>query len=137
MFDRSVLVMTTILAGMQDSLLVLKSSKEGWKVHESLRGTHPESIAIDPLNPSIAYCGTFGEGLWKTSDGGKNWDKIGMGFVSTSNVTSVSVSPLEKGNDGFNVLYAGTEPSEFYRSDDGGESLKRMSSLNSLCSSQT
>ena len=137
MFDRSVLVMTTILAGMQDSLLVLKSSKEGWKVHESLRGTHPESIAIDPLNPSIAYCGTFGEGLWKTSDGGKNWDKIGMGFVSTSNVTSVSVSSLEKGKNGLNVLYVGTEPSEFYRSDDGGDSFKKMISLNSLSSSQT
>jgi hypothetical protein len=38
--------MTTILAGMQGSLLVLKSSKDGWKVHESLMGTHPESIAI-------------------------------------------------------------------------------------------
>ena len=137
MFDRSALVMTTILAGMQDSVLVLKSSKDEWKVDESLRGTHPESIAFDPLNPNRAYCGTFGEGLWKTNDGGKNWDKIGAGFISTSNVTSVSVTPLEKGNDGFNVLYAGTEPSEFYRSDDGGYSFKRMISLNSLSSSQS
>ena len=68
--------MTTILAGMQDSVLVLKSSKDGWKVDESLRGRHPESIAFDPLNPSRAYCGTFGGGLWKTNDGGRNWDKI-------------------------------------------------------------
>src|SRR5215212_11108643 len=126
MFDRSGLVMTTILAGMQDSILVLKSSKDGWKVDESLRGSHPESIAFDPLNPNRAYCGTFGEGLWKTNDGGKKWDKIGTGFISTSNVTSVSVTPLEMGDDGFNVLYAGTEPSEFYRSDDGGYSFKKM-----------
>jgi photosystem II stability/assembly factor-like uncharacterized protein len=137
MFDRSLLVMTTILAGMQDSLLRLKSSKDGWNADESLRGTHPESIAFDALNPNRAYCGTFGGGLWKTNDAGKNWDKIGTGFISTSNVTSVSVSPLEKGNDGFNVLYAGTEPSEFYRSDDGGYSLKRMIGLNSLSSSQS
>ena len=125
MFDRSALVMTTILAGMQDSVLVLKSSKDGWKVDESLRGRHPESIAFDPLNPSRAYCGTFGGGLWKTNDGGKNWDKIGTGFISNSNVTSVSVSPLEKGKNGLNVLYVGTEPSEFYRSGDGGDSLER------------
>ena len=46
MFDQSILTMTTILAGMQDSLLVLKSSKDGWKVHESLVGTHPQSIAL-------------------------------------------------------------------------------------------
>jgi photosystem II stability/assembly factor-like uncharacterized protein len=137
MFDRSALVMTTILAGMQDSVLVLKSSKDGWKVDESLRGSHPESIAFDPLNPNRAYCGTFGGGLWKTNDGGKKWDKIGTGFISTSNVTSVSVSSLEKGKNGLNVLYVGTEPSEFYRSDDGGDSFKKMISLNSLSSSQT
>ncbi len=122
---------------MQDSILTLKSSKDRWKVDESLRGTHPESIAFDPLNPNRAYCGTFGGGLWRTNDAGKKWDKIGTVSISTSNVTSVSVSPLEKGNDGFNVLYAGTEPSEFYRSDDGGYSLKRMTSLNSLSSSQS
>jgi photosystem II stability/assembly factor-like uncharacterized protein len=130
--------MTTILAGMQDSLLVLDSSKAGWKVHESLMGTHPQSIAFDPINPSTAYCGTFGAGVWKTDDGGQHWDRIGKGFFSSPNVTSVSVSPLERGkNNGFNVVYAGTEPSEFYRSDDGGQSWERMISLNNLSSSHS
>src|ERR671910_216566 len=138
MLDRSVWIMTAILAGMQDSLLVLNSSKAGWKVHESLTGTHPQSIASDPVNPSTAYCGTFGAGVWKTDDGGQHWDRIGKGFISSPNVTSVSVSPLERGkNGGFNVVYAGTEPSEFYRSDDGGESWERMISLNNLSSSQS
>ena len=138
MFDQSILTMTTILAGMQDSLLVLKSSKDGWKVHESLVGTHPQSIAFDPLNPNRAYCGTFGGGLWKTDDGGgQNWDKIGTDVICSPNVTSVSVSPLDRGSDGFNVVYTGTEPSEFYRSDDGGQSWERMFNLNSLSSSQS
>jgi photosystem II stability/assembly factor-like uncharacterized protein len=138
MFDRSVLIMTTtILAGMQNSILVLKSSKGGWDVRASLVGTHPESIAFDRVNPHRAYCGTFGEGLWKTDDGGQNWDKIGSASFSTSNVTSVSVSPLERGNNGFNVVYVGTEPSEFYRSDDGGQSWERMTSLNNLSSSKS
>ena len=139
MFDRSVLTMTTtILAGMQNSLLVLKSSKVGWNVHDSLVGTHPQSIAFDPRNPSRAYCGTFGGGLWKTDDGSaQNWDQIGKGFISSPNVTSVSVSPLERGIDRFNIVYAGTEPSEFYRSNDGGQSWERMISLNNLSSSQS
>jgi photosystem II stability/assembly factor-like uncharacterized protein len=128
---------TTILAGMQDSLLVLKSSKDGWKVHESLMGTQPQSIAFDPNNPGTAYCGTFGGGIWKTADGGQNWDKIGMDFISSPNVTSVSVSSLERGVEGSNVVYAGTEPSEFYRSDDGGHSWERMISLNDLSSSES
>jgi photosystem II stability/assembly factor-like uncharacterized protein len=132
-----VLVMTTILAGLQDSVLVVRSSKAGWKVHESLMGTHPESIAFDPINPGTAYCGTFGKGIWKTDDAGQNWDKIGNGFISSPNVTSVSVSPLERGAEGFNVVYAGTEPSELYRSNDGGHSWERMSGLNNLNSSQS
>lgn len=135
--DIHVLVMTTILAGLQDSLLVARSSKAGWKVHESLRGTHPESIAFDPINPGIAYCGTFGKGIWKTADAGQNWNKIGNGFISSPNVSSVSVSPLESGTEGFNVVYAGTEPSKFYRSNDGGHSWGRMSGLNNLSSSQS
>jgi photosystem II stability/assembly factor-like uncharacterized protein len=137
MFDRSVLIMTMIVAGMQNSLLLLKSSKIGWKAHESLVGTHPESIAFDPHNPMRAYCGTFGRGLWKTDDGGQNWNQIGKGFISSPNVTSVSVSPLERGIDGFNIVYVGTEPSEFYRSDDGGQSWERMIGLNDLSSSQS
>lgn len=135
--DIHVLVMTTILAGLQDSLLVARSSKAGWKVHESLRGTHPESIAFDPINPGIAYCGTFGKGIWKTADAGQNWNKIGNGFISSPNVSSVSVSPLERGTEGYNVVYAGTEPSKFYRSNDGGHSWGRMSGLNNLSSSQS
>jgi photosystem II stability/assembly factor-like uncharacterized protein len=128
---------TTILGGMQDSLLVLQSMKSGWKVHESLVETHPQTIALDHLNPSRAYCGTFGAGLWKTDDAGQHWEQIGKGFISSPNVTSVSVSSLERGRDGFNVVYAGTEPSEFYRSDNGGLSWERMFGLNNLSSSHS
>lgn len=46
---------------------------------------------------------------------------------------SVSVSHLEiEGSDGFNTVYVGTEPTAFYRSDDGGESWQKMSSFNNL-----
>jgi hypothetical protein len=69
--------MTTLIAAMQDSLLTLESSKTGWKTHESLGGTHPQCIAFDPRNSNNAYCGTFGDGLWKTDGGGQIWDSIG------------------------------------------------------------
>jgi photosystem II stability/assembly factor-like uncharacterized protein len=134
MFNRSIISMATILAGMQDSLLVLRSTKAGWNIHQSLVGTHPQSLAFDPLNPGRAYCGTFGGGLWKTDDGGQNWDQIGKQSMSNQNVTSVSVSPLERWSSGFNIVYAGTEPSEFYRSNDGGLTWERMTNLNRLSS---
>jgi hypothetical protein len=54
--------MTTIIAGMQNSVLVLESSKTGWKTHEKLRGSHPQCIAFDRKNPKRVYCGTFDKG---------------------------------------------------------------------------
>jgi photosystem II stability/assembly factor-like uncharacterized protein len=128
------------MVAIKDSVLLFESSKNGWKkVCESLKGTHPQCTAFDPNNPNRAYCGTFGGGLWKTDDGGQSWDSIGKEAISSSDVMSVSVSSLERGNGkrGFNTIYVGTEPSAFYRSDDGGESWDKMSSLNNLSSSSS
>jgi photosystem II stability/assembly factor-like uncharacterized protein len=99
-------------------------------------------MIFDPSNPNRAYCGTFGGGLWKTDDGGQTWDSIGKDTISSSDMMSVSVSSLERGggknnNKGFNTVYVGTEPTAFYRSDDGGESWQKMSSINDLKSSSS
>jgi hypothetical protein len=136
---------TMLMIAMEDSVLMFEPSNTGWKkVYESLRGSHPQSIAFDPNNPNRAYCGTFGGGLWKTDDGGQTWDSIGKETISSLDVMSVSVNSLEggrgggaKSNNGFNTVYVGTEPTAFYRSDDGGESWDKMSSLNNLSSSSS
>ena len=113
---------------------------------ESLKGTSPQCVAFDPSNPTRAYCGTFDNGLWKTDDGGGSWDGIGKEEEDSSNdsissrtqVMSVSVSHIQKGRkNGFNTVYVGTEPTALYRSDDGGKSWQRMSSINNLKSSSS
>ena len=106
---------TKIFVAMQDSFLILESSEANWKTHESLKGTHPQCITFDPSKPNRAYCGTFGNGLWKTDNGGETWDNIGMEAISSKDVMSVSVSHLERGSNGFNTVYAGIEPTAFYR----------------------
>jgi photosystem II stability/assembly factor-like uncharacterized protein len=129
--------MTTLLAGMQNSVLVLESTKTGWKTQENLKGTHPQAIAFDHKNPNRAYCGTFGEGLWKTDNSGQIWENIGKNQISNSNITSVSVSSLNKEHNRFSKVYVGTEPSEIYVSSDGGQSWEIMSELNKLKSSKS
>ena len=109
--------MTTIMVGMQDSLLILESSNRH-RIHERLKGTNPQSIVFDSRNPNSAYCGTFGDGLWKTNDGGQTWNSIGKDVITSPYVMSVSVSPLDCRNK-FNKVYVGTEPSAFYFSNDG------------------
>jgi hypothetical protein len=56
--------MTTRIAGMQNSVLVLESSKSGWKTYENLKGSHPQGIALDRLNPTeciVGFCRRFME----------------------------------------------------------------------------
>src|ERR671913_92591 len=125
--------MVTLMIGMQDSLLVLESSNK-YKIHECLKGTDPQIIAFDPQNLSRAYCGTFGDGLWKTDDSGQTWNRIGKDAISSQNVTSASVSLIAHENS-FNRVYVGTEPSALYSSDDGGDSWEKMEALNNLPSS--
>ena len=43
----------TIIAAMQDLLLLFESSKTGWKTHDSLKGCHPESVTFDHRNPNL------------------------------------------------------------------------------------
>src|SRR5918992_6186767 len=124
-----------LIVGMQNSLLVFEPTNGYNKeIHEDLKGTNPQKIAFDPANPSRAYCGTFGDGLWKTDDGGRTWNRIGENAISSQNVTSISVSPLAHRNN-FNRIYIGTEPSALYSSDDGGDSWEKMEALNNLPSS--
>jgi photosystem II stability/assembly factor-like uncharacterized protein len=127
--------MTTLMVGMQDSLLVLDSTNNGYMVHECLKGTSPQKIAFDPGNPDHAYCATFGDGLWKTGDGGQTWNNIGKEIISSSYIMSVSVSPLDHRNSFFHQVFVGTEPSAVYISNDGGNSWEKMETLNKLPSS--
>ena len=55
--------------------------------------------------------------------------------VPGSNVTSVSVSPLEKGEDGFNRLLVGMEPSVIFSSSYGGQAWEKIDEFNKLPSS--
>jgi hypothetical protein len=131
---------TRLMIAMPNSLLTFESSKDGWKkkTHQFSEGTHPQCIAFDAGNSNRAYCGTFGNGLWKTDDGGQSWSSIEKTSISSKDVMSVSVSSLERESNGeFNTVYVGTEPSAVYRSDDGGESWENMSSINNLKSSSS
>jgi photosystem II stability/assembly factor-like uncharacterized protein len=123
------------MIGMQP-VLVLESTNNGWKGHESLKGTNPQSVVFDPLNLDRACCGTFGNGLWKTDNGGKTWSNIGKDVISSPYIMSVAVSSLNSGNK-FNKVYAGTDPSALYISNDGGDSWERMEALNELPSSKS
>jgi len=63
------------------------------------------SIAIDPSNPEVIYAGTgeyvlvlterfyWGDGMYKSTNGGDTWTKINAGFGSVTHFTALAVSP--------------------------------------------
>jgi photosystem II stability/assembly factor-like uncharacterized protein len=103
---------------------------------DSLSG--PSELSMDPTNPKVLYAGTWdhqrlpwkvrsggpGSGIWKTTDGGDTWVRLTKGLPKLMGKIGVAVSPAMPDR-----VYAIIEADEggLYRSDDAGESWKRLS----------
>jgi photosystem II stability/assembly factor-like uncharacterized protein len=119
-----------------------------WK-HLGLKDTrHIIRIIIHPKNPDVAWVAAMGHlfgpneerGVFKTTDGGKTWRKV----LYVNNQTGCSDLVMEPGNP--SIMYAGTwrmlrtpfsmesggEGSGLWKSIDGGETWKNISSNKGL-----
>ncbi len=107
---------------------------------------HIGRIAIDPTNPDIVYVGALGRlwgpnperGLFKTTDGGKNWEKIlfvdeDTGVIDVqmhpTDPNTLFVATYQRRRDGFD----GNDPAvrygagaAIYRTKDGGKSFEKL-----------
>lgn len=95
-----------------------------------LMGAGAQCVAVDPADPRRAYVGTLDRGVFVTDDAGATWREAGVGIAETR-VLSLAVSPSHQ-EAGVSVVYAGTEPSNLYRSEDGGRSWQLLPSLREL-----
>ena len=68
---------------MERELLVVHQQQGKWQTEAHLVGMQPTCVAVDPLRPERVYCGTFGRGLWRSSDAGRNWEPIGDAGATT------------------------------------------------------
>src|SRR5215218_37986 len=119
-----------------------------WKNIGLRDGRHIIRVVIHPKNPDIAWVAVMGHlfgpnetrGVYKTVDGGKNWKRV----LYVNNQTGASDLVMEPGNA--EVFYAGTwralrtpysmesggEGSGLWKSIDGGETWKNISSKKGL-----
>jgi photosystem II stability/assembly factor-like uncharacterized protein len=65
------------------------------------------SVVVDPRNSQVGYLGTAGGGVWKTTDGGQNWQPL------TDNQPSLAIGSLALDPSNPDVVYAGTGEENF------------------------
>src|SRR5690348_5741648 len=108
------------IAVVTRAALLIARRGSAWSVEEHLGGQSPGSVAVDPRSPAQLYCGTARAGLFRSRDGGRNWEPVGPG-IDHPMITAVDVDHAGQA-DGFGIVYAGTEPSAVFRSDNVGDS---------------
>jgi photosystem II stability/assembly factor-like uncharacterized protein len=102
-----------------------------WRNIGPFRGGRSVAVAGHPRDALTFFAGTTGGGLWRTENGGVTWKNLTDGFVNSSSVGAVAVSPSDP-----NVLYLGMGEAcirgnvsfgdGVYRSSDGGETWKHL-----------
>jgi hypothetical protein len=65
-------------------------------------GGRARSLVIHPTNPNLMWLGSVAGGIWKTTDGGANWQ------VEDDFMTNMAVATLVMDPTNANVIYAGT-----------------------------
>ena len=60
-----------------------------------------EALAVDPLSPETLYVGTWGGGVYKSTNGGDNWDEVNNGLWDNY-IKALAIDPLTP-----STLYAG------------------------------
>ncbi len=87
--------------------------------YDFLNNTFVDAIAVDPSNSDTVYLGTYGGGVYKSTDGTNNFTQMPSGLSGLSlNVFALVIDRLNT-----NIIYAGTDTGVF-KSKDGGESWK-------------
>jgi len=118
----------TLFAGADDG--VYKSSDGGQsfeRLDSPMNALHVWKIAIDPTNPDIIFAGTRPAALFRTKDGGKNWQQLKVDMaekcpnVRIPRVTALVVDPSNP-----RTVWAGVEVDGVRRSLDGGDTWTRI-----------
>jgi photosystem II stability/assembly factor-like uncharacterized protein len=82
------------------------------------------ALAIDPVDPSTVYAGTYGYGIgvysggvFKSIDGGATWSEVDSGPLANLSIITLAIDPITS-----STIYAGTWGGGAFVSVDGGNS---------------
>jgi len=119
----------------------LFKSSDGGVTWESVFNHEPVSsigaIAVAPSDPNVVYVGTgepnlrndvaFGDGIWKSADAGKTWQRIGLD--ASGAVAGIAIDAADPNRVFAAVLgdvYKASDVRGIYRTTDGGKAWQRV-----------
>lgn len=83
-------------------------------------GEHIRALAINPVDSRTLYAGTRDQGVFKSTDGGLNWQAVNTGLTSLL-IQALAIDPTNPAN-----VYAGTRDRGVFRSFDGGQNWEAV-----------
>ena len=115
--------MARLYAATGDGFARLDEAGDAWTVELSLSGSGAQCLAVDPADPDTVFVGLREGGVRRSVDGGRSWIDCEL---PEPGVFSLAVSPAD------GAVYAGTEPSRLFRSEDRGERWRELEALQEL-----
>jgi len=115
---------TIVYAGAEASGLYRKAAGDAhWELLTN--GVPPaaqaRTIAIHPQNSNVVFVGTQ-RGIYRSQDSGDHWERMNMAEGRV--VWSLKFHPSDS-----HIMYLGTEGSEVFKSTDGGENWRHLSTI--------
>src|SRR5262245_9218628 len=102
-----------------------------WRSIGPYRGGRSTAVAGVTSQPNVFYFGATGGGVWRTNDGGINWQPVADEYLKTGSVGAIGVSESDP-----NVVYVGMGESPIrgnvshgdgvYKSTDSGKTWKHI-----------
>lgn len=109
--------MVSIYFATEDWIYKASENDGAWMIDRVEVPGEVRSIAFDEISGRL-FAGTFNDGLHGSDNGGESWQRLGRDALH-ARVMSIAVSRTEQLGE-FSVIWAGTEPSMLYRSENGG-----------------
>src|SRR5262249_56951149 len=118
----------TVLAGADDGVYQSEDGGEHFERLDSpMNALHVWKVTYDPSDPNTIFAGTRPAALYRTTNGGRHWEKLRAEMaeecpnVRVPRVTALTVDPSDH-----RIVWAGVEVDGVRRSRDGGESWTRI-----------
>jgi len=109
-----------LYAATGDGFARLDEAGEAWTVELALSGSGAQCLAVDSADLDTVFVGLREGGVRRSVDGGRTWFDCKLPEPAAF---SLAVSAAD------GAVYAGTEPSRLFRSDDRGGSWSELDSL--------